>query len=83
MKWTKEQKIMLKSDMTNEEIAAETGRTVNSVRKGRYAYTGHSCDNPKIKTHEEKLFEAEKRAMQVRKEERLKELCKILGVRIG
>jgi len=42
--WTPEQKAMLHSDMTNEEIAEATGRSVRAVISRRYSYTGHSTN---------------------------------------
>ena len=42
--WTLEQKAMLHSDMTNEEIAEKVGRSVRAVISRRYSYTGHSTN---------------------------------------
>jgi hypothetical protein len=42
--WTPEQKAMLHSDMTNEEIAEKVGRSVSAVRDRRYCYTGHTTN---------------------------------------
>lgn len=83
-KWTAEEKQLLKTNMTTEQIAEATGRTKAAVRRARYNYTGHSVEEGKgFTTYEEKLFEAERKYHQVQKEQRLIHLCKILGVRIG
>ena len=83
-KWSPEHKQLLKTDMTAEQIAEITGRTVEGVRRARYAYTGHSVEKAKqITTYEDKLFEMERKYHQIQKEERLKALCRQLGVRIG
>lgn len=42
--WTPEQKAMLHSDMTNEEIAQSVGRSVGAVISRRYSYTGHATN---------------------------------------
>ena len=39
-KWTAEEKKLLKTDMTTEQIAEATGRTAEAVRRARYTYTG-------------------------------------------
>lgn len=83
-KWTAEEKKLLKTDMTTEQIAEATGRTEKAVRKARYTYTGHSVEEGKgLTTYEEKLFEAERNYRRVQKEQRLLNYCKQLGVRIG
>ena len=83
-KWTAEEKKLLKTDMTTEQIAEATGRTKEAVRRARYTYTGHFVEKGKgFTTAEEKLFEAERRYHKVQKEQRLIRLSKELGVRIG
>ena len=44
MKWTKADRAMLFSSLTNEEIAEKTGRSPHSVRKARVRYTGHAVE---------------------------------------
>lgn len=83
-KWTPEEKKLLRTNMTTEEIAEATGRTEHAVRHARYTYTGHSVEEGKqLTTYEEKLFEAERNYHRIQKEQRLIHLCKVLGVRIG
>ena len=84
IKWSTEEKSLLKTNMTAEQIAEITGRTPKAVRKSRYTYTGHSVEEGKqLTTHEERLIEMERKYRQIQKEERLKALCKQLGVRLG
>ena len=84
IKWSSEDKALLKTDMSNEQIDKLTGRTPEAVRRARYTYTGHFVEKDKgIETREEKLFEAEREYHKLQKEQRLKELCRQLGVRIG
>ena len=84
MKWTIEEKQLLKTDMTTEEIAEATGRTHESIKRARYSYTGHSVEKSKaLTTNEEKLFEMERKCRKLKREEDLIKLCKTLGVRIG
>ena len=40
-RWTPEENRLLKTKMTNEEIADITGRTKGAVRRHRYEMTGH------------------------------------------
>lgn len=83
-KWTAEEKKLLKTDMSAQQIAEATGRTEEAVRKARYTYTGHSVEEGKGQTtYEERLFEAERNYRRVQKEQRLLNYCKQLGVRIG
>ena len=83
-KWTAEEKKLLKTNMTTEQIAEATGRTESAVRRARYTYTGHSVEEGKgFTTYEEKLFEAEKNYHRIQKKQRLIHLCKVFGVRIG
>ena len=81
--WTNEQKEMLHSSMTNEEIAQATGRSLASVKRGRYYYTGHEVEFSKWQlAREAAILEHEQKARRVANEERLKNLCKQLGVRL-
>lgn len=83
-KWTAEEKLLLKTDMSAQQIAEATGRTEEAVRRARYTYTGHSVEEGKGQTtYEERLFEAERNYRRVQKEQRLLNYCKQLGVRIG
>ena len=83
-KWSKEHKEMLKTDMTNVQIAKETGRTLEAVKRARYTYTGHAVEKDRwVETKEERLFEMEKKVHKLQKEQRLLDLCRHLGVRIG
>ena len=49
MRWIDEQKDMLRSDMSNEEIAAEVGRSVTAVQSARMYYTGHTVELARAK----------------------------------
>lgn len=83
-KWTAEEKKLLKTDMSAQQIAEATGRTEEAVRRARYTYTGHSVEEGKGQTtYEERLFEAERNYRRVQKEQKLLNYCKQLGVRIG
>ena len=84
-KWSAEEKALLKSEMTAEEISVKIGRTVEAVKRARYTYTGHMLQKGGrwLETNEERLFEAEREYRRIQKEERLKHLCKQLGVRIA
>ena len=83
-KWSTEDKQLLKTDMSNDQIMKLTGRTEEAVRRARYVYTGHFVEKGRgIETKEEKLFQAEERYHKLLKEQRLKDLCKQLGVRLG
>ena len=44
MKWTKEKRDMLWSDMTNEQIAEKLEKPVAIVKKARFYYTGHTTN---------------------------------------
>ena len=45
--WTPEEKKLLKTNMSAEEIARETGRSEHAVKRARYTYTGHSVEEGK------------------------------------
>ena len=47
IKWTLEHKRLLKTDMTNEQIAEITGRPVSAVKRTRYDWTGHNVEAEK------------------------------------
>ena len=74
-KWTKEEKALLWSMKTNEEIAKELNRTVTAVERARYYYTGHVCEIENAKAR----FSQES---QIAKEARIINLCHQLGVRL-
>ena len=85
VKWSPEEKALLKTDLTAEEISVKIGRTVEAVKRARYTYTGHMLQKGGrwLETNEERLFEAERQYHKLKREENLINLCKILGVRIG
>ena len=84
IKWLKEHKDLLKTNMTTEQIAKATGRTHEAVKRARYVYTGHSVEKDKCpETKEEKLFEMERKVHQLQKEQHIKDLCKQLNVKLG
>ena len=76
MKWTDEQKEMLKSDMSNEEIAAEVGRSVTAVQSARMYYTGHTVELARAKT-----LDSQKIA-SITSEARILDLAKKMNIRI-
>ena len=83
-KWTAEEKQLLKTNMSTEQIAKATGRTEHAVHRARYSYTGHTVEKERqLETAEERLFEAERNYHRIQKEQNLIHLCRILGVRIG
>ena len=45
--WTKEERDLLRTDLTNEEISERTQRPLMGVKKARYKYTGHSVEKAK------------------------------------
>ena len=82
--WTPEEKRLLKSNMSAEEIARETGRSEHAVKRARYTYTGHSVEEGKqLTTYEERLFEAERDYHRIQREKHIINLCRQLGVRIA
>lgn len=83
-KWTAEEKKLLKTDMSAQQIAKATGRTEHAVHRARYTYTGHTVEKERqLETAEERLFEAEHNYRRIQKEQKLLNYCKQLGVRIG
>lgn len=84
MGWTSEEKRMLRSEMTNEEIARETGRSVKAVVSARYRHTGHQVQRSKWRDpYQTEIGIAKEKVSKIEKEARLLALCKQLGVRIG
>ena len=77
MKWTKQQRDMLFSDMTNEQIAAETGRSLTVVRRARFYYTGHTVNRDRAITN------TEERRSRAEGEVRILKLAKELNIKIG
>ena len=71
-KWTKEEIGLLWSNKTNKEIAEETGRNFETVRRMRKYYTGFSS---------EKRYTREDMALAY-SEARIITLARKLGVRI-
>ena len=71
--WTKEEKILLTTDMTNSEISEELGIPVDKVRRARRYYTGHYCE----------LANARIDDRRINSEARILDLAKRLGIRIG
>ena len=84
MEWTKSEVELLKSSMTNEDIAEITGRSEKAVGAARYRVTGHKVEpekwGPKLQRKDDIAI---MKAEQITKEARLLTLCKRLGVRIG
>lgn len=78
MEWNNKETIkLLRSKMSNEEIAGQLGVSEQKVRGARYYYTGHAIP-----------FDADAMRMpeqysQAEKEARIINLCEKLGVRIG
>ena len=77
MKWTKQQRDMLWSDMTNEQIAAETGRSLTVIRRARFYYTGHTVNRDKA------ISNTEERRAKAEGEARILKLAKELNIKIG
>ena len=77
MKWTKKQRDMLWSDMTNEEIAAATGRSVMVVKRARFYYTGHTVSRDIARSN------TEERRSKAEGEARILKLAKELNIKIG
>lgn len=73
-RWTDDEKRLLRSNMTSEEIAEKTGRSLKAVRSRRYEYTGHTnCDEfvPMREFVSKEVGEA-----------RILYLCRKLGIRL-
>lgn len=76
-KWTPEQKRLLFSDLSNEEIAKITGRDKRAVEVTRYRYTGHYC------TKETQRKNQDERRKGIRGEVRIVDACKRLKIKIA
>lgn len=77
MKWTKQQRDMLWSDMTNEEIADATGRSLIVVKRARFYYTGHTVHKDLARDN------AEEARKKTEGEARILNLAKKLNIKIG
>lgn len=73
--WSTADKALLKSDMTNEQIAKRIGRTPAAVKRMRYYYTGHSTEDRERITEQERMSAIEGEC-------RILNLCKQLGVKL-
>lgn len=78
MQWNNDECIkILRSQLTNEEIAGHFGVPESRVRAARYYYTGHAIPfDPESMRMPERYSDTEKEA-------RIINLCKKLGVRLG
>jgi len=77
MKWTKEKRDMLWSDMTNEEISEKLGKSVTVVKRARFYYTGHTTNRSKWEPNYEQI------RIKAEKEARILNLAKKLNIKIG
>ena len=77
MKWTKEKRDMLWSDMTNEEIAKKLGKSIMLVKRARFYYTGHTTNRSNWEANYEKI------RSQAEKEARILDLAQKLNIKIG
>ena len=74
-KWPLEHKRLFYTDLSDEEIAEKTGRTITAVHRQRYHTTGHwSKDNPRPTMPE--------RISKVEGECRILDLCKKLNIKL-
>ena len=77
-RWTKDEIELVYTDMTNEEIAKQIGRSVGAVREKRYRMTGHKVPPCQVVEKETpKMANGNKD-----KEWRLIALAKKLGVKL-
>ena len=74
-KWTDEEITLLRSDLTNTEIAEKINRTTLSVRDARYHYTGHNVEKAKQRIRPTVINQSDS-------EFRIIALCNKLGVKI-
>lgn len=82
-KWTADEIALLKTDMSNADIAQETGRSIDSVRKKRFEVTGHYTTVLLKRDAYKKTTQVNAEYLdQVAKEGRIIVLAKRLGVRI-
>ena len=77
MRWTKEKRDMLWSNMTNEEIAQKLGKSVTVVKRARFYYTGHTTDRSNWEPNCEQI------AKKAESEARILKLAKEMNVKIG
>lgn len=75
-RWSDKEKQMLKTTMSNSEIAEKTSRTVKQVKEARRYYTGISTswDRARIKPLKHSKIAGECRILS---------LCKKIHVRLG
>ena len=74
-RWTKEQKDLLFSRKTNQEIVSLTGRSMGAVRSARYNHTGSTGVRPDIPYGREYISKSEG-------ERRIIALCEKYGVKL-
>lgn len=77
MKWTKEKRDMLWSDMTNEEIAEKLGKSVMLIKRARFYYTGHTTNRSKWEMN------YEQKRNKVEGEARILDLARKMNIKIG
>lgn len=77
MKWTKEKRDMLWSDMTNEEIAERLGKSVMLIKRARFYYTGHTTNRSKWEIN------YEQKRNKVEGEARILDLARKMNIKIG
>ena len=77
MKWTKEKRDMLFSDMTNEEIAHIVGKSIVVVKRARFYYTEHTTNRSNWEPNGEQL------ARKAEGEARILDLAKKMNIKIG
>lgn len=73
--WTQEEKKMLHSNKTNEEIAEEIGVSICAVKKSRYYYTGHEVEPDRWRKDNPSRISVESEA-------RILSLAKKIGVKL-
>ena len=82
-KWTANEVALLWTEMTNWEIAQQTGRTPDSVKKKRFSVTGCYTRQSDKRDERKKTIQANTEYIdQLEKEHRIILLAKRLGVRI-
>ena len=82
--WTEEDKALLYTDMSTEEIAEKTGRTYAAIQRMRYDLTGHYVE--KDKQHDKQVRPFSRYATQamsdIEKEARILHLAKDLNIKL-
>ena len=82
--WSHEEIGLLFTSMNNKEIQRITGRSMSGILRKRYRMTGHTVEEENWRyeydTEDDKAI---KEFKKLQSEERLKKLCRDLGVRIG